>query len=132
MAHSVCPDDQAQRGEKGLYGTLCVSGRPSAALGGRTIWHTLCVFRTPCDQRTAAGPQQGHAFDASRKLARRAAFSAVSFCNGVVGCCHSRFRPVNPSPLCAGPACQAVKKAVRSLTAFRRLVDPAGLEPATK
>ena len=46
MAHSVCPDDQAQRGEKGLYGTLCVSGRPSAALGGRTIWHTLCVRTT--------------------------------------------------------------------------------------
>ena len=24
MAHSVCPDDQAQRWEEGLYGTLCV------------------------------------------------------------------------------------------------------------
>ena len=69
MAHSVCPDDQAQRWEEGLYGTLCV------------------CFALSCDRRTAAGPQQGHALDASRKLTRRAAFSAVSFCNGVVGCC---------------------------------------------
>ena len=41
------------------------------------------MFRAARDQRTAAGPQQGQALDASRKLALRAAFSAVSFCNGV-------------------------------------------------
>ena len=59
MAHTVW------RYEEELYGTH------------------LCTFRTPCDQRTAAGPQQGQALDASRKLVLRTAFSAVSFCNAV-------------------------------------------------
>ena len=41
------------------------------------IEHFLPCFALSHDQRTAAGPQQGRALDASRKLALRAAFSAV-------------------------------------------------------
>ena len=64
-----------------------------------------------------------------------AVFVRLRCCSGVtafVGCIHSRFQLVKPFRFASELACQAVKKAVRNLTAFRRLVDPDGLEPPTR
>ena len=47
------------------------------------IWHTLCVSRFRATSGLPLDRSKGKALDASRKLALRAAFSAVSFCNGV-------------------------------------------------